>query len=139
MIKHIIKGIDVSKPVWVYRNLKHGRKSQPLYSIMQNGRVLARRHCILLSNCTFVVRETGRQRVICEGRKNVHAFVVGRLASKEFTPKGEIGGCMGIDETGRNLPVGITYNPYKAGYFVSRDFTLPHKINAALAVLLNES
>ncbi len=93
------KGFDLSKPVRVYRNLKHGRKTRPLYSIMQGGRVIARRHRVLLSGkndyCIFVVNEAGRQRVLKQKRKNVHAFVAGYLASDEFTPKGKISGAMG--------------------------------------------
>jgi hypothetical protein len=46
--------------VWVYRNLKHGRGARPLYSIMSKGRVIARRHRVLLTDCRLVVREGGR-------------------------------------------------------------------------------
>ena len=120
--------INYHKPVWVYRNLRHGRKSRPLYSIMQNGRVLSRRHRLLLANVRFVVREAGRQRVLQENRKNVHAFAVGTLVGKR--------GCMGIDHSGPNLPAPIMYNPRNDGFF----FTwMGKRVDGARAVLFNES
>src|SRR5258708_30255532 len=118
-----IKGIDPNKVVSVYRNLKHGRKALPLYSVMQGGRIVARLHRVLLAGkwdgdyCKFVVREKGRQRVIKEKRKNVHAFVVGYLVNPAYTPKDTTPGAMGIDENGRDLPARVMYNPYAAGYF----------------------
>lgn len=114
--------------VHVYRNLKHGRKAQPLYSILHKGRVIERRHRVLLSGATFVVREAGRQRVLKTGRKNVHAFVKGRLCDAQ--------GCFGTDADGKDFPVEIKYNPHVAGHF----FT-PHrgeKVKGARGVLLNE-
>jgi hypothetical protein len=116
------------KDVWVYRNLKHGKEARPLYSIMRNGRVIARRHRVLLTDATFVVREGGRQRVIREGRKNVHAFVKGRLVGRK--------GAWGIDaNTRRDLPVRLTYRPLQASYFQTID---GHPVKAARGVLLNE-
>ena len=140
------KGFDLSKPVRVYRNLKHGRKSKPLYSIMQGGRVIARRHRVLLSQrdnypCVFWVNDSGRQRVLKQKRKNVHAFVIGYLASAEFTPKGKIPGAMGIDEHGKDLPARVMYNPYAAGYFFIPDSTKVNgtPVRGAMAALLNEN
>jgi hypothetical protein len=93
--------LNPRKPVLVYRNLSHGRKSKPLYSVMQNGRVVRRTHAIMLRNVQFLVRESGRQRVLQQGRKNVHAFARGYVAGSAF----------GTDRHGR-LPVTICYNPY---------------------------
>jgi hypothetical protein len=119
--------INYNKPVWVYRNLRHGRNAPSLYSVMQNGRVVMRVHSVLLTDARFVVREAGRQKVLQEKRKNVHAFVVGHLATSAF----------GIDKTGPNLPVKVTYNPYTAGYFFAG--TQPYPVLSARAVLINES
>jgi hypothetical protein len=134
-----IMTIDITRPVKVYRNLKHGKNATPLYSIMQDGRVKARRHQVLLSSVVFLVLESGRQRVIQEKRKNVHAFVLGKLVSAEFTPKGQIAGACGIDEQGPDLPARIHYNPYKHGYFYC-DNLVDHEfqVEGAGAVLLNE-
>ena len=112
---------------YVYRNLKHGRRARPLYSIMQGKRVVARRHRVLLSNCRFVVREASRQRALREERKNVHAFVVGRLTGSK--------GAFGIDCNGRDLPAKVTYNPFVAGYFMDE---VGRPVKGARAVLLNE-
>ena len=117
----------MAKPVWVYRNLKHGRKSKPLYSVMCDGRVVKRVHRILLSGASFVVREASRQRVIRTGRKNVHAFVVGFDAGQK--------GIFGIDANGRDFPVRVRYNPYEAGYFQD---DAGRSVKGARGVLLNE-
>ena len=55
-----------------------------------------------LFDCTFKVSEAGRQRVLRERRKNVHAFVIGRLSE------------------GRNQPGGrlVRYNPYETKTFM---------------------
>jgi hypothetical protein len=60
----------------------------------------------MLRNVQFIVRESGRQRVLQEGRKNVHAFARGYITGSAF----------GTDKHGR-LPVVITYNPHVAGHF----------------------
>lgn len=115
--------------VEVYRNLRHGRNARPLYSIRRpGGRVIYRRHRVLLSGAGFVVHEAGRQRALREGRKNVHAFVRGRLADSR--------GAFGIDANSRrDLPTKITYNPFQAGRFLGEDGA---PVKAARAVLLNE-
>tara|TARA_R100001086_G_C11756193_1_gene236794 strand:- start:80 stop:493 length:414 start_codon:yes stop_codon:yes gene_type:complete len=48
---------------------------------MQKGRVVDHRDQVLIHNAEFRVREGGRQRVIKERKKNVHAFVVGTLGN----------------------------------------------------------
>ena len=97
--------INRSKPVLVYRNLRHGRKSRPLYSVCQDGRVVSHVHSIMLRDARFIVRESGRQRVLKENRKNVHAFIKGYVTSSG----------MGTDKFGR-LPVQVVYNPYDVDY-----------------------
>lgn len=113
--------------VAVYRNLRYGRKAPPLYSIQHKGKVIDRRHRVLLSNAKFVVREGGRKRVLREGRKNVHAFVVGDLVDER--------GIFGIDaDSTKDFPMKVSYNPFK-----SECFTSPHGcVKGARGVLLNE-
>ena len=119
-----------NKPVWVYRNLKHGRKTRPLFSVMQNGKVVRRVHRILLADVRFVVREAGRQKVLQEGRKNVHAFVVGKI----------VGSAMGIDRNDKGFPVRVLYNPYNDANFVALNTTgqLAFPVHTARVVLINE-
>ena len=66
--------IDYDKPVRVFKNLTHG-----CYSILQNGKLKASARQVLLRDVEFKVRESGRQRMIREQRRNVHAFAVGHL------------------------------------------------------------
>ena len=116
--------------VEVYRNLRHGCKAKPLYSIRRKGRVIARRHRVLLSTVTFVVSESGRQRVLRTGHKNVHAFVRGHLVDSK--------GVFGIDaNTHKDLPVRVVYNPYRSGQFEAVGPT-SYGVKTARAVLLNE-
>ncbi len=60
----------------------------------------------------FKVSEAGRQRVLREKRKNVHAFVEGFICSPLHLPD--------PDDMQR-----VSYNPYKAGTFVLRDSGTP--------------
>jgi len=113
--------------VWVYRNLKHGRKAPPLYSLMRRGKVIARRRRVLLTDVRFVVRKGGRARVLQSGHKNVHAFAVGTLAGS----KGAFGTWAG---SGKDFPVKITYNPHKADFFSTVEGS---KVNGARGVMLN--
>ena len=90
------------KRVEVYRNLKHGLRALPLYSIRYKGKVICRSRRVLLSNVTFKVSEATRQRVIKSGRRSVHAWAVGSLA--------------GWGDTVDGL-VACTYNPHRCGHF----------------------
>lgn len=86
--------------VEVYYNLhKH------CLSVKHRGRVLTYAGEITLRDAKFAVQESGRQRTIKEGRKNVHAFVRGHLVSYEFT----------------SLPFVATYNPFKYTSFVDKE------------------
>lgn len=89
--------------VQIYWNL-HKR----VFSVMalegpNKGRVIAHVPNFSLTDARFVVREGGRQRVLREKRKSVHAFVRGRWA--EF-----------VSDEGRE----VTYNPYLYESFVRR-------------------
>ncbi|AOZ61321.1 hypothetical protein SEA_DARTHPHADER_81 [Mycobacterium phage DarthPhader] len=102
--------------VFVYKNLHQSRKNgQPWYSIQAlegdfKGRVIHRSGNVLLANAKGVVRKAGRERVLREGRKNVHAGMVGELIS--ILPRDFVG-------------TEITYNPYKYETFVHRNTELP--------------
>jgi hypothetical protein len=103
---------------------------------MQNGKVVARKHRLMLSDVTFAVRESGRQRVLRDNRKNVHAFAVGYLIDKR--------GACGIDENGKDLPVKIGYNPHNDATFMAVVMNvwvkeLAKPIRHAQTVLLNEN
>ena len=116
--------------VQVYRNLNNG-----LISIqdLSTGLVLGHASAVDLQEANFIVREAGRQQVIREQRKNVHAFVRGKVIDvRNFQPfkgRGE-----GIEDDSpyancnstklqRGSMLGTTtkvsYNPYKAPHFVT--------------------
>ena len=79
-----------------------------LFSVQEkvNGswKVVEHTNEIFLRNATFKVSEAGRQRVLKEKRKNVHAFILGERFP--FVPKSLVY----RDE--------ISYNPYKASNFM---------------------
>ena len=93
----------LGKEVRVYRNLRN-----KLLSVQAkvNGSWLVIGHTddINLSAPKFVVSKAGRERVIKEQRKNVHAYVVGTITSETI----------GKECTARR----VTYNPYKFDSFV---------------------
>jgi len=62
--------------VFVYWNIH-----KSCWSIKHKNKVIAHTQNLTLSNCTFKVSEKGRQRVIKENKKNVHAGVQGYLFS----------------------------------------------------------
>lgn len=112
--------INEKEQVEVYRNLHRGG-----LSIRQNGKVVAHTEpgeYIELFMAEMIVQKGGRERVIREGKKNVHAWIQGHLIPGigEFYPA-------------RNP---LTYNPYKHGMFVNKKTgqEIPH----AKYVLLNE-
>lgn len=98
----------IGKRVMVYYNLhKH------TFSITLQGKVVKYADYVKLSDVEFRVRSGGKERVIKEKKKNVHAFVIGNLLDFCDYP------CENIpEETNDNI---ITYNPYKYDSFVRKD------------------
>ena len=89
--------------VEVYFNLhKH------VFSVRQcsTGRVILHTDKVHIRDPQFVVRKSGRDRVLREGKKNVHAFVRGEITHfDDFNP----------DYLDYSL---VSYNPYKHDTFV---------------------
>ena len=92
----------------VYKNLHLSAGRGPVYSVRDvgSGRVVAHSGCVVLRDAEFRVSEAGRQRVLRERRKNVHAVVRGTLHT----------GPAPSDD----LMASASYNPYTAGYFFDR-------------------
>ena len=99
------------------------------------GRVIGHADVVVLENIEPKVSEAGRQRVLREKRKNVHAGITGRLVwvdhksdlageFKEFDAE-LIATC--------NNPV--TYNPYKFKTFVKKSDTTHELLRADVAML----
>jgi len=92
---------------YIYRNLRTGG-----FSVKYRGKVIDRLHTFAAYNAELKVNELGRQRVIKEGQKNVHAYVVcDKYESKKY-PILKIGT---VDKYKK-----ITYNPYRDTQFVCR-------------------
>ena len=75
----------------------------------QKGRVIGYADTLHMEDVEFKVSEAGRQRVLREQTKNVHAYVVGNLVD---TP-----------QVKHQTP--ITYNPYKYNTFVVKGIESP--------------
>ncbi|QBP30567.1 hypothetical protein SEA_CHARM_86 [Mycobacterium phage Charm] len=94
--------------VFVYWNLHRGMWSVKALEGPDKGRVIARHQLIILRNAKGKVSEAGRQRVLRERKKNVHAGLVGELVQGEAVK---------LSPDARK----VTYNPYKHETFVYDD------------------
>ena len=105
--------------VFVYFNLHRKCFSVKALEGEFKGRVVAHASHVNLIHCTFKVSEAGRQRVLREKRKNVHAGVVGQLVKLTFM--GEKDKCCYIENIYRcayQYPhKRVKYNPYKLDSF----------------------
>ncbi len=93
--------IMIEAKYYIYRNL-HTKG----FSIKYRGKVVDRGNCFFGENVTFKVSELGRQRVITDTQKNVHAYAV---CDKYYHA--------GAVQTGSDDKI-ISYNPYKVGNFI---------------------
>jgi hypothetical protein len=102
-MRDISRTAPVGTRVMAYRNLHKGCWS---VKSLKTGRVLAHLDEVFISDALFRVSEAGRQRVLRERVKNVHAGVVGVVSlppgAGEFAP-------------GRR----VRYNPYQAATFLT--------------------
>ena len=119
----ILSLIDGSRPVQVYRNLH-----KKCWSVRQDGLVKCHTDYVILRDCRFKVSKLGRQRVLRDRKKNVHAFVEGYVcASQEFND---------------NVPDfqcdNITYNPYEFDSFVNKDSAYSRVDTAAYCDMMCE-
>ena len=88
--------------VFVYFNLHRKCFSVKALEGASKGLVIKHATFVALTNVTFKVSEAGRQRVLQEKRKNVHAGVVGTLVDS-------------LESVG---VLRVTYNPYRGNTFV---------------------
>lgn len=109
--------------VEVYRNLH-----KKCYSVRdcKTGRVILHKDVLMLENVKYVVRQAGRERVLKENRKNVHAFVRGKLIDELPAWYYENNGHWDFGSA--------TYNPYKYKSFVD-NFTGKPVYESNLAIL----
>lgn len=101
--------IDIHKPVEVYRNLH-----KKCWSVRQGGKVKVHTSYICLQAAEFVVQPAGREKVLREQKKNVHAFVRGYLISAKTMNR--------LNKDIEWTMDAVTYNPYKHPYFTCGEF-----------------
>ena len=111
------------KTVFVYFNLH-----KKLWSIrdQKTRKVIGHAKQVILLNAKPKVSEAGRQRVLAEGRKNVHAGIVGDLFATD------------CDVFFNQVPKEITYNPYKYSGFVIKNNTNVYYSGSDYAFLNNK-
>lgn len=118
-----VKGrkLEQGQKVKVYRNLH-----KDCISVVDNksGLVVAHTQQILLKNVQFKVSEAGRQRVLKEKRKNVHAYLVGEFVTSEVKDLD------GIKQQ-------AYYNPYTTKHFIDLETGCEVKF-ADLALLVGK-
>jgi hypothetical protein len=138
--------------VFVYRNLHQQVWSIKALEGNHKGRVIAHAPFVQLSGkIQFKVSESGRQRVIREKRKNVHAGIVGKLlvtagATVRYSDVRVIdhGEPPSLEQTldiatMDNGFTEVTYNPYKYNSFVVKSTEAPvHECEKGF-VLLHDS
>ena len=90
--------------VFVYYTLHKKLWSVKALEGPQKGRVIRRANHVTLRDAMPKVSQKGRERVLREKRKNVHAGIVGTLCSPQAR--------VPITQDSR-----ISYNPYKSGSF----------------------
>jgi 5-formaminoimidazole-4-carboxamide-1-beta-D-ribofuranosyl 5'-monophosphate synthetase len=113
--------------VFVYFNLHKKLFSIKAMEGENKGKVIGHSPVVLLDDVTFKVSEAGRQRVIRERKKNVHAGVMGHLNAQ---------GIRLVIAT-RDLTTKVTYNPYKYQSFVEVETSEP-VLTANNALLVNK-
>lgn len=96
--------------VKVYRNLR-----TKCWSIKQKSKVISHQNTLVLKDVVFKVSEKGRQRVLAQKQKNVHAYVCGSWIQETIN----------LDS---QQPVLIKYDPYKHdSFFRVEDGSSIHK------------
>lgn len=97
-----------------------------IWSEMQRGKVIGHHPTVVLHDCEFRVRQAGRERVLREKKKNVHAFVVSG-GYRHYPDAMEVN----FDEV---VMIEIKYNPFRAGFFY--DNLWKQEVVSAATVLL---
>lgn len=121
--------VNTLDSVMVYRNLNANK-----LSVMIKGVVHAHTSIIWLKNAEFVIRASGREKVLKEQRKNVHAFVKGTAMMSKIHIESNV---ERVYDNLENLGyIRVYYNPYKVESFVKFDSLEPvHRAEEAIVVM----
>jgi hypothetical protein len=106
---HSYKGRSITdgQRIKVYFNLHNKKYSAVAMDGLEKGRVLGHFDEVVLNDVSFIVSEAGRQRVLREKKKNVHAYAVGRLCKTHQM----------LISRSRIVGSKLRYNPYKMRQF----------------------
>ena len=125
------RSITDGQRVKVYFNLHNKKYSAVATRGPDKGRVLGHFDRVTLRFVEFTVNETGRQRVLREKRKNVHAYAVGNVLAvdQEWSMACFLRGAYerGVMRVGR-----LFYNPYKSDRFCANNVPVEHSYMVAL-------
>lgn len=124
----IVKSITRTHQYRVYRNLHNGKWSIRCES---TGLVVGHADRVELAAVSCLVSKAGQQRVVKEGRKNVHAFLRGYVVAVEgFEPY-----CFRTlylttasdweKDLEAKCGLALSYNPYKGPTFFDKDTQKP--------------
>ena len=97
------RSLNVGDYVEVYRNLKNNK-----FSVRVNGLVVGYVDEIKLENVVTKVGKAGRERVLLEKQKNVHAFICGTVI-EDFNIEDQT-----LDQ--------LYYNPYDVDRWVMKEY-----------------
>lgn len=92
----LLRAIDTTKPVKVYRN-----RTRKCWSVMQGGLVVAHTQHVALRDVRLVVGQKSRATVVRKGKRGFHAYAKGYLCDAP---------------TGKAKP--LSYNPFKNTSFM---------------------
>jgi hypothetical protein len=115
--------LDVEKPVHVYKNLH-----KSCWSVRQSGIVVLHTNYICLRDCQLRVGVKGRERVLREKRKNVHAYVCGFFCNPKETYAGKLPFAWDV----------VEYNPYKYKSFVIKSTGEPCKVAKYVDLMIDD-
>lgn len=125
----------VGRAVCIYLNLhRPGYLSLRALDGPDKGRVIAHARALVLTDCRLVVSEAGRQRVLREQAKNVHAGIRGVIeaiaVSDDALPDFEAQ-ARALLSSGR----AVRYNPYETTGFIDRATLLPVRTAARVIAI----
>jgi hypothetical protein len=118
--------VPTGTQVFVYFNLHTGLWSIRATEGPHKGLVVAHAPFVRLHDVVAKVSQAGRQRVLAEGKKNVHAGLCGTL---------EYHGSGGARPSGFPGLTEVTYNPYRYTTFVYKAEDTKHLECASVALL----
>ena len=115
--------LKIGQRVKVYFNLHTHQFSVKDH---KSGKVVAHGNNLILKDIAFKVSESGRQRVLREQKKNVHAYVIGIYVGVTEIPQ--------LEQAHMKQAY---YNPYKLSTFVDKDTQKPLQ-SADLAMMMDK-